>query len=130
VVAPKPEVIVAAVTAPVQPEAIAPVIAPVVIPVISEPVVISKAPVAEPVSLVVTAPAAVIHAPAPKPVQPKVELEEVLKAAGLTMAVTNPAKMAAVQQTAVASTAPHAPRQRKVAPQAPDEPLVQIETQR
>ena len=60
----------------------------------------------------------------------KVDLDQVLKAAGLTMAVTNPDKLAAVQQAAVPAPTPRIPRQRKPAPAVAEGPLVQVETQR
>jgi ribonuclease E len=72
----------------------------------------------------------VVATAAPVAVAPKAELDLVLKAAGLTMAVTNPDKLRAVQQTTETAPVARAPRQRKPAPEAPAEPLVQIETQR
>ena len=93
----------------------------VIAPVAPAPVVLPEPVAAAPV----VAPAA------PVAVAPKAELDLVLKAAGLTMAVTNPDKLRAVQQTTeTAAPVARAPRQRKPAPEAPAEPLVQIETQR
>ena len=58
-------------------------------------------------------------------------MAETLKAAGLTLAATDPAKLQAARQAAAQSTpAPRVPRERKPRPTLPDEPLVQIETQR
>ncbi|MCE2871611.1 MAG: Rne/Rng family ribonuclease [Oxalobacteraceae bacterium] len=82
---------------------------------------------------VVSAPAPVVM-PAPVSVTPTASaesLEDVLKSAGLTMAVTNPEKLRQVQEaTATTAEPPRAPRERKPAPPAASEPLVQIETQR
>jgi ribonuclease E len=76
-----------------------------------------------------------VAAPAPAPVPapvvaPKANLDEVLKAAGLTMAVTNPAKLQAVQEAVVTAPAARPVRQRKPVAVEPEAPLVQIETQR
>ncbi len=87
---------------------------------------------------VVLAPAAPAPAPAFTPAPVSVtptasaeSLEDVLKSAGLTMAVTNPEKLRQVQEaTATTAEPPRAPRERKPAPPAASEPLVQIETQR
>ena len=83
-----------------------------------------------PQEVIAPAPAPVVVTAAPVAVAPKAELDLVLKAAGLTMAVTNPVKLRALQQTTETAPAARAPRQRKPAPEAPAEPLVQIETQR
>jgi ribonuclease E len=58
-------------------------------------------------------------------------LDEVLKSAGLTMAVTNPDKLRQVQEAStVSAPTVRTPRERKPLVSAPSEPLVQIETQR
>ncbi len=57
------------------------------------------------------------------------QLQDVLAAAGLTLASTDPEKLRAVQEAA-AQAVPQArvPRERKQAPQVANEPLVQVET--
>lgn len=57
------------------------------------------------------------------------QLQDVLAAAGLTLASTDPEKLRAVQEAA-AQVVPQArvPRERKPAPQVANEPLVQVET--
>ena len=113
----------------------APVIAePVIeIPVVSA-VVNTTAVVAE-----VAATEPVLTAPAPAPVAkpaiqaaPAANLDEVLKAAGLMMAVTNPDKLRAVQAAATMEMPAAAPvgRERKPVVTIAEQPLVQIETQR
>ena len=98
----------------------APTPAPVFVPT---PVAVTPAPMYAPVS-----------APASMPVTPAASqqsLDEVLKSAGLTMAVTNPDKLRQVQEASVVSAPPtRTPRERKPVVSAPSEPLVQIETQR
>lgn len=103
-----------------------PVSAPVIVPV-TAPV---TAPVAAPVATPVAAPVAAPVISQPVPVAPVENLEAVLQAAGLTMAVTNPDKLRSVQQSAPAVVEQRVPRERKPATVIPDEPLVQIETQR
>jgi ribonuclease E len=87
----------------------------------------------------VPTPVAVTPAPSPAPVPAAVaapavsqqSLDEVLKSAGLTMAVTNPDKLRQVQEaSAVSAPTTRTPRERKPVVTAPSEPLVQIETQR
>jgi ribonuclease E len=95
-----------------------PVSAPVVVPV--------TAPVVAPVAAAITTP--VISQPAP--VAPVENLEAVLQAAGLTMAVTDPNKLRSVQQSIPAVVEQRVPRERKPATVIQDEALVQIETQR
>jgi len=52
-----------------------------------------------------------------------------LAAAGLSMAVTDPAKVRAAQEAAAATPQPiRVPRERKPLPPAASEPLVQVET--
>ena len=69
--------------------------------------------------------------PAPAPQTNAADIDSLLSAAGLTMAVTNPEKLRAVQaaREQVAPVA-RAPRERKSVPSMPNEPLVQVETQR
>jgi ribonuclease E len=101
----------------------APVAAPVAEPV-AEPVPEFVAPAAP----VAPAPAP-IQAPAPKPSLASADLQQVLQAAGLTLATTDPEKLRAAQQAASQiAPAPHVPRERKPAVAVPNEPLVQIET--
>ena len=84
------------------------------------------------------APVVATHAPAyvaaPAPVSHATHqqnLEDVLKSAGLTMAVTNPEKLRQAQEASASLVpAPRVPRERKPAPPVSSEPLVQIETQR
>ena len=84
----------------------------------------TPAPVFVPTSVAVT-PAPVAQAVSQE------SLDEVLKSAGLTMAVTNPDKLRQVQEASTVSTPPtRTPRERKPVVSAPSEPLVQIETQR
>jgi hypothetical protein len=98
----------------------APTPAPVFVPT---PVAVTPAPSPAPVS-----------APTPAPVAQAVSqqsLDEVLKSAGLTMAVTNPDKLRQVQEAStVSAPTVRTPRERKPLVSAPSEPLVQIETQR
>jgi ribonuclease E len=96
------------------------------------------APVAEqapefaaPAAPVVVEPAtpAPIQAAAQKPSPASADLQQVLQAAGLTLATTNPEKLRAAQQAAAQiAPAPRVPRERKPAVTVPSEPLVQIET--
>jgi ribonuclease E len=58
-------------------------------------------------------------------------LDEVLRAAGLVLASTDPQKLRAAQEEAEKIVAtPRAPRERKPLPPASTEPLVQMETKR
>lgn len=94
-------------------------------PAVAAPVVVAPAPV-----VVVPAPVAVAVAPV-APAASAESLEDALKSAGLTMAVTNPEKLRQVQEaSATTAEPPRAPRERKPAPTSASEPLVQIETQR
>ena len=85
-----------------------------------------EAPVPAPVAVV--APAAVAPVVHHKPAQ---DLKEVLAAAGLTLASTNPEKLRAAQEAA-AKVVPtvRVPRERKPLPPQTTEPLVQVETRR
>ncbi|HEX9172636.1 MAG TPA: Rne/Rng family ribonuclease [Telluria sp.] len=125
----------AAEAAPVQAE-VAPAAAPVqaapvqaapvqAAPVQTAPVQVESAPVqAEQVSTQAAQPA-----PAAAPLAPAADLNELLGAAGLTLAATDPAKLRAAQEAA-AQAAPAAPvrRTRKALPPPVDEPLIQVDT--
>jgi ribonuclease E len=94
--------------------------APVFVPT---PVAATPAPTPAPVSATVSTPVT--------PAASQQSLDEVLKSAGLTMAVTNPDKLRQVQEASTVSAPPtRTPRERKPVASAPSEPLVQIETQR
>ncbi len=127
------------VTATPEPVVAAPV---VVSPVISEPAIAAPAvaapseatavvaEVAEPVQ---AAPVPQVQAAVAAPAVPQAaNLDEVLKAAGLMMAVTNPDKLRVVQAAASLEMPASAPvgRERKPVVIPEDQPLVQIETQR
>jgi ribonuclease E len=96
----------------------------------SEPVKQAEPAAAEPV---VTMPAAEVAASAAPSVQQHKpdNLAEVLAAAGLTLAVTDPEKLRAAQEAAARTVpSPRVPRERKPVPPPSSEPLVQIETRR
>ena len=123
-------------SAPVQaaPVQAAPVQAPVqAAPVQAAPVEAAPAPApAAPVQApAVQAPAAVpapAPAPAPAAAAPS-DLNEVLGAAGLTLAATDPEKLRAAQEAAAQAAAPiRVGRARKPAPKLVDEPLIQVDT--
>jgi ribonuclease E len=150
---------VAVEAAPAEAIPVTPVIAeaaPVEVPVVAEaapaevaPVVAEAAPV-ESVAAVETAPAeaapavaivaeaapamAAPAATAPVPAAAPLQLEalsEVLSAAGLTLATTNPEKLRAAQEAAAKIAAPaRVPRERKPLPPLPTEPLIQVDTRR
>ena len=103
--------------------------APVVQPIIHHETPVS-APVVVPVSAPVVVPAAAPVIRQPAPVAPAENLEAVLQAAGLTMAVTDPEKLRSVQLSTPAVVEQRVPRERKPTPVIADEPLVQVETQR
>jgi ribonuclease E len=92
--------------------------APILPPVqqaIAEPVVVTAAPV-------------VVAKPA---VTSSVDLEVMLQAAGLQMASTDPSKLRAVQDQSVSMTPPaRLGREPKKLEVTPDQPLLQVETQR
>jgi len=95
----------------------------------------TPAPVFVPTPVAVTPAAAPAPTPAPAPVPAPAasqqSLDDVLKSAGLTMAVTNPDKLRQVQEaSAVSAPTTRTPRERKPVVSTPSEPLVQIETQR
>jgi ribonuclease E len=82
---------------------------------------------------VATMPTAEIAAPAASPTQQQKpdNLADVLAAAGLTLAVTDPEKLRAAQEAAARIVpSPRVPRERKPVPPLSSEPLVQIETRR
>ncbi|MGI4848371.1 MAG: Rne/Rng family ribonuclease [Janthinobacterium lividum] len=77
-----------------------------------------------------TAPAPVLASPVVEPLKPEA-LDEVLNSAGLTLAVTDPAKLRAAQEAAAHyAPPPRVPRERKPRPVVAADPLVQVETQR
>ena len=99
----------------------APTPAPVFVPT---PVAVTPAPTPEPTPEPTPAP---VSAPAAS----QQSLDQVLKSAGLTMAVTNPDKLRQVQEAStVSAPTTRTPRERKPVVSTPSEPLVQIETQR
>ncbi|HYC42258.1 MAG TPA: Rne/Rng family ribonuclease [Noviherbaspirillum sp.] len=113
----------------------APVAEAVAEPVAAAPVaaLVVEAPRAEvpaapaPVSAAPAAPATFI-APAPMPLD---QLRDVLSAAGLTLAVTDPEKLRAAQEAADRFVPPpRVPRVRKPLPPMSNEPLIQVETRR
>jgi ribonuclease E len=99
------------------------------------PAPVTAAPVATaPVAPAPVAPAPVAPAPAPvaaAPVAPVADLQELLGAAGLTLAATDPEKLRAAQEAAANAPQPvRKPRERKPLPPQADEPLIQIDTTR
>lgn len=61
--------------------------------------------------------------------QANVDLSDVLGAAGLTLASTDPDKLRAAQEAAAQAAAPvRVGRARKPAPKLVDEPLIQVDT--
>jgi ribonuclease E len=88
--------------------------------------------VPETVSVQVPSSVPVTHvAPKAPPQASSGNIDQLLREAGLTMAVTDPEKLRAVQ--AASSNVPpkmHVPRERKPLPAISNEPLVQVETQR
>jgi ribonuclease E len=103
---------------------------PVSDPVAAEPVAQSQPmPEADVAGLTAT-PAPVLAKAEPTPISLN-DLDEVLKSAGLTLAVTDPDKLRAAQEAnAAMPAAPRTPRVRKPLPPLPNEPLIQVETQR
>lgn len=103
-----------------EPVAAAPVAAPA--PAASVAAAPAPAPVAAPAPAV---------APAPVPAAAKADVDTMLAAAGLSMAVTDPAKVRAAQEAAAAAATAQpirVPRERKPQPTAASEPMVQVET--
>ncbi|RZI40175.1 Rne/Rng family ribonuclease [Herbaspirillum sp. HC18] len=132
------EVVVTEATAPVVHEqAVVPVTVPEVVaePVAAVPAIEPEpAPPAPAVVAPAPAPAApapaagIIVAPAPMPLD---QLRDVLAAAGLTLAVTDPEKLRVAQEAAARIVPmPRVPRLRKPLPPVSNEPLVQVETRR
>ena len=127
-----PSVVAQVVSTPVE---AAPVIVPE--PVVSEPAIAEPVAAAVPAEL---APQAAPVAPAEvvssykseqAPIAKTQDLSEVLRAAGLVLASTDPAKLRAAQEEAAkAVAAPRVPRERKPLPPQSSEPLVQMETKR
>ncbi len=108
---------------------------------VTEPVVATVAAVEPPAPVVAAevqaAPAVVVSAaPAPAPTSapapvpaPAADIDELLRAAGLQMAVTNPDRLQAVQADQVTpAPVPKPRRERKPVVATPDEPLVQVQT--
>ena len=94
-----------------------------------------ETPAARQSAVVAEAPAAVQPAPVPMhaadSTMPLQEISTMLNAAGLSLASTDPEKLRAAQEAAAhLQPAPRVPRERKPLPAAPNEPLVQVETQR
>ena len=114
---------------PVQATSPAPVVAAPVFaaPVVAAPVVTAPVVAAPVISAPVVAAPVVQAAPAPQ--ASAAEIERLLREAGLTMAVTDPKKLHAVQAVSEnVAPAVRAPRERKQMPTVPDEPLMQVET--
>jgi ribonuclease E len=89
-----------------------------------------SAPASAPVASAAATPAT-IPMPAPASQAETADIDSLLSAAGLTMAVTDPEKLRAVQVASEPGTsAMRVSRERKPLPPMPDEPLVQVETQR
>ncbi len=110
---------------PQTPVAVVAPVASVTEPETASVVVAEIAP--EPVPAAITAPATVTAA-APAPLQID-RLQDVLSAAGLTLAVTDPEKLRAAQEAAAQIVpAPRVPRERKPLPPMSSEPLIQVET--
>ncbi|MFC5479830.1 Rne/Rng family ribonuclease [Massilia suwonensis] len=111
--------------------------APVAAPAPAPAPVVAEAPVAD----VPAAPVAPVAAPAPAPAPvpapaaqaaaapASADLSDVLGAAGLTLASTDPEKLRAAQEAAAQAAAPvRVGRARKPAPKLVDEPLIQVDT--
>jgi ribonuclease E len=151
--APEPAPVAAAPVEPVAPVAQAAEIAPA--PVAAEPapvVATPAAPVTEPVAAVAVEPAPVAApavstapaaapapapapasapaaAPAPAPAAAPADLSDMLSAAGLQLASTDPEKLAAAREAAAQVVTPRSVgRARKPAPPPVDEPLIQVDT--
>ena len=96
------------------------------------PAPVAAAPVAEALATAPVAAPAPAAAPAPQGAaapQAGVDLSDVLGAAGLTLASTDPEKLRAAQEAAAQAAAPvRVGRARKPAPKLVDEPLIQVDT--
>jgi ribonuclease E len=134
--------VAAPVASTVEPAAAAPVeateAAVIVAPAPSTAAQVEIVPVAAP-EPAPAAPASVQEEPAPAPVTAQLapakvsmdldQLQEVLRAAGLTLASTDPEKLRIAQEDAAKIVvAPRLPRERKPLPPASTEPLIQVET--
>lgn len=87
-------------------------------------------PAPVPATAAPAAPAAAIASVAQAPMQID-HLREILAAAGLTLAVTDPDKLRAAQEAAAKVVhPPRVPRERKPLPPVSNEPLIQVETRR
>ncbi len=118
----------AATAAPIEPVAteVPAVTADAVAAAVTEAVVAEAVVAAAPAAPAAAAPAAPVPAAASAS-----ELDDILRAAGLQMAVTNPERLRAVQAEQAAIAPPVRPvRERKAAAPVASEPLVQIETRR
>ena len=132
-----PEIVEAeAIAAEPEPEIAAEVAVPENVPsqqpasVPAEPVIQAEPAVTEPAAEMPVAEVAAAPVPSVQPQKPD-NLAEVLAAAGLTLAVTDPEKLRAAQEAAARITpSPRVPRERKPLPPLSSEPLVQIETRR
>ena len=113
-------------TAPAPEESAAPQQAPEIVAAAAETATSASAP--EAVAPVQESAPPIATAPAPLPTD---SLRDVLAAAGLTLAVTDPEKLRLAQEAAARiAPAPRTPRQRKQLPPPSNEPLVQVETRR
>jgi ribonuclease E len=113
--------------------AVAPVVEPVAAP--APVAAAAPAPTPAPASTAAPTPAPQIRVSQPTMIQaapmPIEELGPILSAAGLTLAMTDPAKLRAAQEAAAKYVPkPRAPRLRKPLPPLPTEPLIQVETRR
>ncbi|MDQ7968179.1 MAG: ribonuclease E/G, partial [Oxalicibacterium faecigallinarum] len=119
--------------APVQEEVVAsaaePVVAPVsdiVVEAVAPAIVPTPAPVIEEAPTAAARPVVNGHANGSA-----VDLDAVLRAAGLELASTDPEKLRLAQQEAAKIVVPaRVPRERKPLPPLSTEPLIQVETQR
>jgi ribonuclease E len=119
---------------------VAPVAAPIEVqpaPVAAAPVQpaapkhVAPAPVEAPEPAAAASVAPIVVAPVVPAPMPLDDLRDVLSAAGLTLASTNPEKLRAAQEAAAQIVpAQRKPRERKPSPPVSNEPLVQVETQR
>ena len=93
-----------------------------------EPVLVPDAVAVEPKLLPAATASAMTVVPEPMPLD---HLREILAAAGLTLAVTDPEKLRAAQDAAAHLVPPpRVPRERKPLPPPSTEPLIQVETRR
>ncbi|MBR7791867.1 Rne/Rng family ribonuclease [Undibacterium sp. FT147W] len=113
--------------------------APAIVVSVIEPVAVVATEAAETAKAAEVAEVPATPVPTPAPVRtkpaaasmPVEELKQMLNAAGLELAVTNPEKLRAAQDSVSQTTAPaRVPRERKPLPPASTEPLVLVETRR